>query len=202
MLKKRQGAEEKLGRQPKTSKVQDGSVTESIQVPEKEPMAKDGGKHKSSSVKPSEDGEGESEAVLQKRKEVREGMYRDRLERLKESEKLQYLQKQEAMSMKRVGHKKTYPLSMIYDEECGIAVFALRSGEIQLHQIKLLGNRKLFVKVQSLNVSNIVTSMTISRDKVWDNFMLCLGTKSSKAHEQSEIVIFQLDEKDRFSIIT
>ena len=63
-------------------------------------MAKDGGKHKSSSVKPSEDGEGESEAVLQKRKEVREGMYRDRLERLKESEKQQYLQKQEAMSMK------------------------------------------------------------------------------------------------------
>jgi hypothetical protein len=106
------------------------------------------------------------------------------------------------MSMKRVGHKKTHPLCMTYDEGCSIAVFALRSGEIQLHQIKLLGNRKLFMKVQSLNVSNIVTSMTVSRDKVWDNFMLCLGTKSSKNHEQSEIVIFQLDQHKHFSIIT
>lgn len=49
--------------------------------------------------------------------------------------------------MKRVGHKQTYPLCMTYDEGCSIAVFALRSGEIQLHQIKLLGNRKLFMKV-------------------------------------------------------
>jgi WD40 repeat protein len=32
--------------------------------------------------------------------------------------------------------------------------------------------------------------------------MLCLGTKSSKNHDQSEIVIFQLDQKKHFSIIT
>ena len=99
------------------------------------------------------------------------------------------------MSMKRVGHKKTQALCMTYDEESSTAVFALRSGEIQLHQIKLLGNRKLFIKVQSLNVSNIVTSMIVSKDKVWDNFMLCLGTRSSKNHDKSEIVIFQLDQK-------
>jgi len=64
---------------------------ESIQAPvvENEPVTKDGGQPKSTSVKPSEaqDSEVEDELVVQNRQKVRDSMYRDRLERLKESQK-------------------------------------------------------------------------------------------------------------------
>ena len=64
---------------------------ESIQAPvvENEPIIKDGGLPKSTSVKPLEaqDEEGEDEVVVQNRQKVRDNMYRDRLGRLKESQK-------------------------------------------------------------------------------------------------------------------
>lgn len=54
--KRRQGAEDRMTRQSKTSNCQDSSVMESIQAPavENEPVAKDEGQPKSTSVKPLE----------------------------------------------------------------------------------------------------------------------------------------------------
>lgn len=35
--------------------------------------------------------------------------------------------------MKRVGNKKTAPMCMGVDEQADIVIFALRSGEVQIH---------------------------------------------------------------------
>lgn len=152
-------------------------------------------------IPPAEEEE-EDERAVQQRKEVRDAMHRERRKRLKNHQKEQDLEKQEAQSMKRVGNKKTYPMCMAYDESCNIVVFALRSGEIQLHQMRLQGAKKRFALVQSLNVENIVQCITLERHKVRpENLLLCLGTKSSKSASQSEIVIFELDPAHDFVMV-
>ena len=104
--------------------------------------------------------------------------------------------------MKRVGNKKTQSMCMVADESCDILVFALRSGEIQIHQMKQQGAKKEYMHVQSLNIDNIVLTMTINRHKVrTENLLLILGTQCSKSTEQSEIVVFELDPNKEFNPI-
>lgn len=84
----------------------------------------------------------EDEFAVKARNEVRDAMFKERKRRLKNYQKELDLEKQEAQSMKRVGNKKTHPMCMVVDESCDIIVFALRSGEIQIHQMRQQGVNK------------------------------------------------------------
>jgi len=57
---------------------------------------------------------------------------------------------------KNLESKKTYPMCMEYYEPYNIALFALVSREIQIHQLKQTGVRRTFFPVQSLRVEHMI----------------------------------------------
>ena len=75
-------------------------------------------------------------------------------------------------------HKQTYPMCMGYYEPTNVAVFALVSKEIQLHQLKKTGLKRKFTHVQSLRVENMIVALSFEKHKSSNSLLLCLGTQS------------------------
>lgn len=106
-------------------------------------------------------------------------------------------------------YKQTYPMCMGYYEPASVAVFALVSKEIQLHQLKQTGLKRKFQHVQSLRVENIMVALSIEKHKISNNLMLCLGTQSKRTFKKkngdtanfSEIVVYQLDPKLEYEVV-
>ena len=67
-------------------------------------------------------------------------------------------------------------MCMNYYEPYNIAIFALVSKEIQIHQLKQTGVKKTFFHIQSLRVENMIVQMSIEEHKSSGNLILCLGT--------------------------
>jgi ribosomal protein L2 len=131
---------------------------------------------------------------LEQAKEIRRRMMRDGQNRLRQHNKEQDLEKEEQKAMKRVEEKATHPLRMEYYEPANLAIFALVTREIQIHELKQTGVRFKFTHIQSLRVQNIVECMSISTHKVSGNLLICLGTQHARRPYRSEIVIFELNQ--------
>ena len=127
-------------------------------------------------------------------------MMRERKNRLRQHNKEQDLQKEEQKAMKRVEEKATHPLRIEYYEPYNLAIFALVTREIQIHELQQVGVRFKFSHIQSLRVQNIVECMSISTHKVSGNLLICLGTQQKKDDYHSEIVIFELNPDMDFEI--
>jgi len=65
---------------------------------------------------------------------------------------------------------------MKYYQPDNLAIFALVTREIQIHELKLTGVKYKFTHMQSLRVDNIVECMSIATHKISGNLLICLGT--------------------------
>jgi hypothetical protein len=99
-----------------------------------------------------------------------------------------------------VEEKATHPLKMEYYEPANLAIFALVTREIQIHELQQVGVRFKFSHIQSLRVPNVVECMSISTHKVSNNLLICLGTQHAKRPHHSEIVIFELNPDQDWEI--
>ena len=89
---------------------------------------------------------------------------------------------------------------MSYYEPFNIAIFALVSKEIQIHQLKQTGVRRSFQHCQSMRVEHMIISMTVEEHKGSSNFIVCVGTQSKKK-DKSEVLAFILDPKLEFEVV-
>jgi len=106
-------------------------------------------------------------------------------------------------------HKQTYPMCMGYYEPTNVAVFALVSKEIQLHQLKKTGLKRKFTHVQSLRVENMIVALSFEKHKSSNSLLLCLGTQSKLTFKKkngdtahcSEIVVYKLDPRLEYEVL-
>jgi|TARA_B110000285_G_scaffold234314_1_gene310813 hypothetical protein len=89
---------------------------------------------------------------------------------------------------------------MDYYEPHNIAIFALVSKEIQIHQLKQTGVRRTFFHIQSLRVEHMIVAMSVEEQKGSKNLILCLGTQSKNV-KKSEVVVYVLDPRLEFEVI-
>ena len=91
-------------------------------------------------------------------------------------------------------------MCMEYYEPENVAIFALVSREIQIHQLKQTGVKRSFYNIQSLRVEYMIVQMTVEEHKLSGNILLCLGTQS-KMDMVSEVVAYLLHPKLEFEVI-
>ena len=129
-------------------------------------------------------------------------MNKERLSRLKNYQKFEQLNDQGKATMKKASQKKTFPVMIKFNYDHSLAVFALVSGEVQLHQLKKHGSKSKFIQLESVQLDNIVQCCTVENHKVNGNLLLIFGTSImlENAVTQTEIVIFELMPKQNYQV--
>lgn len=97
-------------------------------------------------AKPTAESEKEQEEWARDLKQqVQSEMQRERKNRMKRQEKKQKMQEKD--TLKKIEEKKTYPLQMSYYEPAKLAIFALVTREIQIHELSQTGGKYKFTHV-------------------------------------------------------
>lgn len=65
---------------------------------------------------------------------------------------------------------------MTYYEPANLAIFALVTREIQIHELINAAGKSKFFHVQSVRVERTTITLSASKHKVNGNLLICLGT--------------------------